>query len=483
MTHAATTGAPAELYRWRWPALFVILAAEVMDLADAMITTIAGPTILADLGGSSSLIQWLGAAYTMALAVGLITGGRLGDLYGRRRMFLVGAAGFTLGSLLCGLAFSPETLVAARVVQGLFGAVMLPQGLGLIKEMFPPKEMAAAMGAFGPVLGLSTVAGPVLAGWLVDADLFGTGWRMIFLINLPIGLLAIAGALRFLPESGSPHASRLDLTGMGLVTGASLLLIYPLVQGRELDWPAWTFASMAASIAVFLLLARHQSRKQRTGGDPLLVTTLFRKRAFSGGLITGLVFFTAMIGFSLVFGVYVQIGLGYDPLKAGLANLPNAVGTVLGFIVVNAAGLPRKAGRKLIHIGAIVMIAGVAGVGVTLGLAGVGVTPWQLAPALLVTGAGMSMIMAPFFDIVLAAVEPHESGSASGVLTGVQQLGAALGAAAIGTLFFGLLERGRSFTDTMEVTIWVTSGLIAVTFLAAFLLPLRARPEEEAAGH
>ncbi|MEV4250612.1 MFS transporter [Streptosporangium canum] len=483
MTHAIDTGPPATAgpYRWRWIALCVILAAEAMDLLDSMITTIAAPSIQADLGGPSSMIQWLSAGYTLAMAVGLVTGGRLGDLYGRRRMFAVGALGFTLCSLLCGLAASPELLIGSRVLQGLFGAVMVPQGLGMIKEMFPPGELAAAFGAFGPIMALSTVAGPVLAGWLIDADLFGAGWRMIFLINLPIGLISLLGAIRYLPESKPPHAARLDLTGTGLVSAASFLLVFPLVQGRDLDWPAWTFASMAASIVIFIFFGRHQSRKERAGGAPLVVMSLFRKRAFSGGLVTGLAFFSGMIGFSLVFGLYTQIALGYDPLKAGLAGLPNAVGALAGFIVVNASGLARKVGRKLIHLGTVVMAAGVAGVGVTLGLVGMGVTPWQLAPALAVTGVGMSMVMAPFFDIVLAGVEPHESGSASGTLTAVQQLGGALGVAAIGTVFFGLLKQGWSFEDTMRLTIWIEVGLLAVTFLTAFLLPLRARPEEEAA--
>src|SRR5690242_12458623 len=165
-------------YKWRWMALFVILAAEVMDLLDSLITNIAAPSIRNDLGGGDTTIQWLGAAYTLAMAVGLITGGRLGDIFGRKRMYLIGAAGFTLGSIACGLAQDPGTLVAARVFQGLLGAVMLPQGLGILKEIFDDEEQAKAFGMFGPIMGLSTVGGPILAGWLIDADYFGTGWRM-----------------------------------------------------------------------------------------------------------------------------------------------------------------------------------------------------------------------------------------------------------------------------------------------------------------
>ncbi|GAB3942619.1 hypothetical protein GCM10027614_29980 [Micromonospora vulcania] len=239
-----------------------------MDLLDALVTNLAGPAIRADLGGSTSLIQWLGAGYALAMAIGLVTGGRLGDLYGRRRMFLVGVLGFTAASALCALATTPGLLVGARVAQGLFGALLLPQGLGIIKEVFPPRELPAAFGAFGPVMGISAVGGPILAGWLVHADLWGTGWRAIFLINVPLGLLAALGALRFLPESRARHASRLDLPGVALVALGAVLLVYPLVQGREQGWPAWMFVLLVAAFGVFAVFGRYQVRRQRAGLDP-----------------------------------------------------------------------------------------------------------------------------------------------------------------------------------------------------------------------
>ncbi|MGH3382317.1 MAG: MFS transporter [Actinoallomurus sp.] len=548
---AASSTAP-EPYPLRWIALFVLLAAEVMDLLDALITNIAGPSIRADIGGGASTIQWLGAAYTLAMAVGLITGGRLGDIVGRRRMFIIGALGFTAGSLLCAVSQSPEMLIAFRGVQGIFGAVMLPQGLGLIKEMFSEKEMGSAFGMFGPVMGLSSVGGPVLAGWLIDADYFGTGWRMIFLINLPLGLLAVLGGLRFLPESKAAKPPRLDLVGVVLAALASLLIIYPLVQGRELGWPAWTFVSIAAAVAVFGFFGWYESRKRRSGGDPLVVPSLFRKRGFTGGLIVGLVFFAGVSGFSLVLSLFTQLGLGYSPLKAGLVGIPWSLGMVAGF---GAAQAVQKFGRKVIHGGTVVMAAGVACIVATLHLAGIGVTPWQLAPALFLTGLGMGVLMAPFFDIVLAGVETHETGSASGALTAVQQLGSALGVAVLGTLFFGILgshvanatsavaprtlaaagvsgpvrdrlvaairtcghdradakdqeqvpascarlagdlrtapapvrqavlqageeSAKRGFSDAMKLTLWIEVGLLGLSFVAAFLLPARARPEE-----
>ncbi|TYB43007.1 DHA2 family efflux MFS transporter permease subunit [Actinomadura chibensis] len=558
-------GAAQAAYRWRWAALFVILAGEIMDMLDALITNIAAPTIRGDLGGSAATIQWLAAGYTLAMAVGLITGGRLGDLYGRRRMFLVGAAGFTVGSLLCGVAVSPGMLIGARVLQGLFGALMLPQGIGMIKQMFSAKEMGAAFAMFGPVMGLSAVGGPVLAGWLVDADYFGTGWRMIFLINLPLGAAAVLAGLRFLPAGRAEHASRLDLVGAALASVGAALLIYPLVQGREHDWPAWTFLMMAASVAVWGVFAWYETRKQRAGGDPLIVPSLFRKRGFTGGLVVGIVFFSGMAGLGLVLSLFFQMGLGFSPLKAGLAQIPWSVGIVLGFGIMQAV---QRFGRTVIHAGAIIMAGGIVATYATLQQAGADVTPWQLIPALTVTGLGMGLLMGPFFDIVLAGVEPAETGSAGGTLTAVQQLGSALGAAVLGTIFFGLLgghvasaaddgagalrkdlaavsvpaahqERiaagvrdcghdratakdaaavpascarlegevraaiaaapqsapavqkavaragedsaKNGFSDAMKITLWVEVGLLGLTFLVTFLLPMHARPEEEVA--
>jgi EmrB/QacA subfamily drug resistance transporter len=426
-------------FRYRWIALFVILAVEVMDLLDSLVTTIAGPSIRAELGGSYALIQWLGAAYTLAMAIGLLTGGRLGDIFGRRRMFLLGAAGFTLASLACALSQAPGELIAARTVQGLFGAIMLPQGLGMIRQMFTdPKEMAKAFGAFGPVMGLGAVAGPILAGWLVDADYFGSGWRMIFFINLPLGIFAVIGALRFLPDSRLPEPPKLDLLGVLFAAGGAFLLLFPLVQGRELDWPVWCFVMLAAGLVVFGLFSLFEGRRERKGLDPLVTPSLFRKRAFTGGLALGMVFFGALIGTGLIFTFYLQIGLGYSPLKAGLSTLPQALGTIVGFGIA-AAGVTTKLGRKALQLGTLVMLVATAGFAYTVWLAGPGISPYRMIPSLLFLGIGMGLAMAPFFNIVLAGVDDHETGSASGAITSVQQLGGAFGIAVLGTIFFALL--------------------------------------------
>ncbi|MCW2924384.1 MAG: drug resistance transporter, EmrB/QacA subfamily [Thermoleophilia bacterium] len=464
----------------RWIALFVILCAEVMDLLDALATNIAAPSIRADLGGSETLVQWLGASYTLAMAIGLLTGGRLGDIFGRRRMFAIGAAGFTLGSIGCGLAADPSVLVAARLVQGLFGAIMLPQGLGMIREMFPPAERAKAFGLFGPVMGLSSMGGPILAGWLVDADYFGWGWRMIFLINVPLGIAAVVGARYVLPAGRGERRVRLDLVGAGIASVASGLLVYPLVQGREHDWPWWSFAMLAASAVTYVVFARQQVSRSRRGLDPLVEPSLFRKRAFTGGLLTGLLFFAALIGFSLTFTLFLQVGLGWSPLKAGLAGIPNSLGTVLGFAL--GAGLAARMGKRIMYIGATLFGVGVAAM--ALVVAGTHDTPtiWQLAAPMALGGAGMGLFMMPFFDLVLSSVDDHESGSASGTISSVQQFGSAIGIAILGTVFFQVVD-GHVRTDgsehafglAMQVALWCVVGITVLAALCVSLLPMRPR--------
>ncbi|WP_390315890.1 MFS transporter [Streptomyces gamaensis] len=413
-----------------------------MDMLDALVAAVAAPSVRAELGGGASLTQWLGAAYTLAMAVGLITGGRLGDVAGRRRMFLAGAAGFTAASLLCAAAGSPETLIAGRGLQGLCGAVMIPQGLGLIREMFSGRELNRALGMYGPVMGLAYVGGPVLAGWLVSADWFGSGWRMVFLVNLPLGLLALLGGWRFLPRSGPAGGTRLDVVGVVLASVAALPVVFPLVQGRELGWPAWVFVALAAGVALFGVFGWYEARRERGGGDPLVLTGLFRKRAFSGGLVTGAVLFAAVAGFSLVLSLFLQSGLGASPLEAGLAVLPWSGGTVVGFVVVqvlDGKGAMERLGRALVQLGVGVMALGSGGFAAVLAGAGAEVTVWRGAPALAVVGLGMGLVMGPFFSTVLAAVEPRETGSAAGTLTAVQQFGSALGVAVLGTVFFSVL--------------------------------------------
>lgn len=433
---AATAEPPA--YARRWAALGVILGAEIMDLLDGTVMNIAAPAVRADLGGSLSVIQWITVGYTLAFAVLLVVGGRLGDIYGRKRMFVVGAVGFTLASVLCAVAGSPELLIAARFLQGGLGALMIPQGLGLIKQMFPPKETAAAFGAFGPAIGLGAVLGPIVAGFLVDADLFGTGWRSVFLINLPIGAAVIIGAVLLLPEGKAPVRPKFDVGGMLLVTLGLTLLIFPLVQGRERDWPAWTYLLMAAGAAVLAAFVAYELRQEKRGGATLIELSLLRRSRYAAGLAVALVFFTGISGMSLLLGLHLQIGLGFSPTRAALTMTPWSVFLVVGAILTGAV-LGAKFGRKALHGGLVVMALGVLIMLLTIGDQAGGLTSWELVPGIAVAGLGMGIMIGLLFDIALADVDKQEAGTASGVLTAVQQLGFAVGVAVLATLFFGLL--------------------------------------------
>lgn len=422
----------------RWWALAVLLLASFMDLLDGTIVNVAIPSLQQALGATNSDVQWVASGYALAFALALITGSRLGDIYGRKNMFLIGVAGFVVFSALCGAAQDPGTLIAARLLQGAAAALMVPQVLSTLMATFPPKEGAMVAGMFGGVSGLAVVSGPMLGALLIKADLLGLEWRSIFLVNVPIGVLALAGAFLFVRNTKSEHAERVDLVGSLLVGVAMLLVMYPLLKGRELGWPLWTYLSMAASVPVFALVAVLQIRKGRAQRSPLVEMSLFRKTPFNGGVVIAFLFFAALIGFFFVFMLYLQIGRGFEVMHAGLTALPWSIGMAVGSVVSGAVLAPRL-GRKLLSIGALVMGAAFAGVIWTLDHEGVHTSSWQLMPSLLVAGLGMGAVVSSLFGIVLAAVEPREIGSASGVLNAVNQVGAAAGIAILGVVFFTLL--------------------------------------------
>jgi EmrB/QacA subfamily drug resistance transporter len=462
----------------RWLILWVVLAAECMDLLDGMIVNVAAPAISSDLHATTTGLQWIVGGYALTFAIGLVTGGRLGDIFGRRRLFLLGLLGFAGSSVLCGIAPSEGALIAARLLQGLFAAVLIPQGFGIIRETFPPSEMGKAFGLFGPVIGLSAVLGPVIGGVLVDADLFGTGWRMIFLVNVPLGLAAFAAGVRLLPESRAEKPPTLDLGGAALVSVAAGLLIYPLIQGREQGWPWWTFASIAASALVLAGFVRLERSRERAGVSPLVTPSLFRKRAFSGGILTALVFFAGMIGLIFSLTLSLQVGLHYSALHAGLSLVAWSFGTAIG-AGSGAAVLAPRFGRHTLHAGIALMLAGVLSMLAVVHAQGDGLTTWALVAPELFAGAGMGMVLAPLFDIILAGVDDDEIGSASGTLNAIQQLGGALGIAVIGTLFFSAAAH-HGFVAAFERSLWVETGILVATAALVFLLPMHAREEAAA---
>lgn len=440
----------------RWFALIVLLVAAFMDLLDASIVSIAIPSIQRDLSASYATIQWMIAGYGLAFALSLITGGRLGDIFGRKRIFMLGVTGFTLASLSCGMSGSPEFLLASRVLQGAFAAIMIPQVLSIIQVGFPRQERAKAFGMYGAIAGLATVAGPLLGGILIEANLFGLDWRPIFLINLPVGILALVASFLVVRESRSPNPLKLDIPGMLLITLGLLLLVYPLVQGRELDWPAWTFVSMFASVPVLIAFALYEQYKTRRDGSPLVELSLFRQRSFVAGLAAGLIFFAGISSFFLVFTLYLQIGLGWTALHAGLTGIACSLGAAVCSGV--SIQLAPKIGRLVISFGALIMIAGIMLLIFTIQSAGTSIDSWQIVPSMLLFGLGMGLVIAPMVDIILAGVPGQDAGSASGVLNTTNQLGGAIGIAVVGMIFFGLLGT-QSGAGADAVTSQIQSGL------------------------
>ena len=304
-------------------------------------------------------MQWALAGYTLAYAVVLITGGRLGDAYGRKRLFLIGVTGFTIMSALCGAAQTPGMLIACRVIQGAMGAIMIPQVLAVIQVIFPPSERIKALAAFGVTAGLGTVSGPLLGGLLTQHNLLGLHWRPIFLINVPIGIIAVAVSAVLVRESRAPRPPRLDPGGVALITAALLLLLYPLVQGRQLGWPAWTFVAMAASVPAFALFVWYERAKLRRGGSPLVELGLFARRSFSIGIAIAVTFFLGVTSFALILTLFLQVGLSFTPVHAGLTFLPFSGGVLIASGA--AARLAPKFGRGVTMTGALVMSAGMAG--------------------------------------------------------------------------------------------------------------------------
>ena len=395
----------------------------------------------------------------------LITGGRLGDTFGRKRLFLIGVAGFTVMSALCGAATGPGMLIGCRVAQGAMGAIMVPQVLAVIQVIFPPHERIKALAGFGVTAGLGTVSGPLLGGLLITHDLFGLGWRTIFLINVPVGVIAFAAAAVLVRESRAASPPRLDPIGVALISAALLLLLYPLVQGRQLGWPAWTYVSMALCLPLLAAFAWYERIKGRRDGSPLVPLSLFADRAFSAGLGVAVTFFLGIASFGLVLTLFLQLGLGYSPLHAGLTFLPFSAGVLVSSGA--AARLAPRFGRGVTMTGVLIIAAGMAALIATVHHYGAAVTTGDLVPGLVAAGLGLGAVIAPLADIVLAGVPHRDAGSASGVFNTGLQVGNSIGIALIGVIFFGMLG-SQSGAAASAVTPQLRTGLVSAGVPAAY---------------
>jgi MFS family permease len=378
-------------------------------------------------------------------------------------LFLIGITGFTIASVGCGLAFDPASIIVFRLVQGAFGALLIPQGFGILSAVFPREEIGKAFSAFGPALGLSAVGGPVLAGFLIDADLFGLGWRAMFLINLVIGGVATVAAFRLLPHDEGDAEVSVDGFGSGLLGVAMFGLLFGLIEGSGKGWTLRPIVFLTLGVLFFGLFARRQG----TAENPLIRPSLLKNRGFTSGLLLGVVFFAAVSGLLYVLSLFLQNGLGYGPMRAAVIGIaPIAVGIVIA--AVSCYKLIEKLGRTLIFAGLLITLAGT---GLLFALVQASAT-WALAPVGLVIGLGMGTCFGTIFDVTIGDIDPAEAGSGSGSLAAVQQLANAIGAAAVTTVYFKTLGDGQS--HAMTVSLAIVAGVTLLSCCVVWLLPRNA---------
>ena len=472
MTHATQTErpAPASIDARRWLALAVIVAAPFMAIFDQFVVNVAIPTVQHDLHASFAQVQLVIAGYALAYAVTLITGGRLGDIYGRKRLFMLGMSGFTVASALCGLAPGPELLVGARVVQGFSAALMSPQVLSIIQVTFPAKERSAALSVYGAVIGLGSLAGQALGGFLIRANPFGLSWRVVFLVNVPIGIAALIAATFLLDESRAPVALRLDLGGVVIITGGLFLLTYPLVAGRDAGWPLWTWLCLIAAVVTIAAFVRFERWKTARDGSPLVVLSLFRARGFDAGLIVAFLYGAANAAMFFTLALYLQIGLHFSPLAAGLTFAPAPVG-FFAAATLGAKLVPRL-GSRLVLFGVMLKAVAWSAIAVIVHAHGTTLHGTQLLPLLFAEGFAAGATNPPLIGSTLIGIRSQDAGSASGLLITCQQISGAIGVAIIGVIFFGALANHAPTVSAQlvpDLRLQLTTASLPATAIPATL--------------
>jgi len=460
----------------RWLILGIVLAAEIMDLLDSTIVNVAGPSLKDELGATPSALQWVIGGYTLTLGAGLVLGGRLADRYSRRNVFLLGLVSFTITSLLCAIAPNIESLIVFRLIQGFAGAMVLPHVIGFIRDVFPPEELGKAFAVFGPVFGLGGILGPIIGGFLIDGDIASTGWRAVFLVNIPIGVINIALAWKYLPKHATDHSIKIDLLGSLLIMSSSALMLLPLIQGQEAGWPLWTFLSLAASLFGFGIFALQQRWVISRKNTPLVNPEIFKSKIYNLGLAGIFTFFAGFTGVYLIITLFLQIGEGYSARGAGIANIAIALGTAIGG-ALSGAVLADKFGTRVLQMGACAQIVGALLLFFAL--------PdmqsfdfWHIAPGMLVSGFGTGLVVAALFDAILLAIKDELVGSASGVLSAIQSIASSVGVAIFGTIFFNKVTTGQ-IDQGFRNALLLQVGLVSVFLVITFFLPKKSMDNSE----
>ncbi|QTD92234.1 MFS transporter [Burkholderia anthina] len=460
-------------------ALVVLLVGAILPPLDYFIVNLALPAIRDGIGARPAQLELVVSAYACANAVVQITGGRLGDLYGRKRMFMIGMAGFVVASTLCGLAGSGAVLVGGRVLQGLFAAILAPQVLATIRSVFSPQEQVRVMGFYGFVFGLAAVIGQLGGGALISLHPFGLGWRAIFLVNLPIGILALIGSWRFIPESRPPRGQRIDVPGTVLLSLFLLMLVYPLTHGREAGWPLWMVACLVGALPMLGALLTVEARRLAVGRDPLLDVRLLRNPVVALGLTLAFLFYMLSV-FFLSYGIYLQGCLNWSPLASGLAILPLGIGFLASPLLMPRL-VDRFGGYRVLTLGFAILAAGVA---TAAALAGDHAPGAGFYAGIAAIGIGQGLVLPSVVRIVLAEVDAARAGVASGMVTAMLQIGAAVGAATLGGLFFSRLGAHPAAADYVagfRTAMWALTALLLVCIaLSAALGPMHRRARADA---
>lgn len=415
----------------------IILAATFMQLLDVSIVNVAIPSIQSHLHASFGSVEAVVAGYQLSFAATLMTASRLGDVFGRRRLFLIGMAGFAIASGLCGAAPYVSVLVFGRVVQGFFSGLMFPQVLSIIQVTFPSSQRSKVFGIYGATIGLATIAGPLIGGLLIKANIANLDWRLIFYVNVPIGVAAFVGALFLLGESKSSTSSSVDSMGAFLITAGLVMALYPLIEGRASSWPNSMVAMLIGSVFVIGGFGVHQYLRYRHGNVTLVSIEAIRTRSLGVGLILFLIFFLGIAPFFFAFSIFLQEGNGFSPLAAGLTTAPFAIGSVLSSFLTTRTR--SKDARILMLAGSLILAISMWLLIRLLYHVGAQLSGFKLIVPLFIAGIGVGLFVGPASSLVLARVPEEAIGSASGSLSTVQQIGGALGVALIAIIFFGFL--------------------------------------------